>query len=187
MGSLSRSVIFDAGANPPQRMWKRRIDPNTDEVVIEKYPYGLSAKWVDANGNVRHVKLTNAAASPRDLRYENRITGALRANNGIPYAQCPLRDEQSKLSDSFFPEAMRLPCERNTYGEEKACIHVEHIIATRQAKNAAAEDERAARYNRKERMEEAKLAAAQQANEKLVEVLEKLTESEASKAKRSSR
>ncbi len=188
MGSLGPQHIFDAGLNKPQRMWKKRVDPDTDEIVIEKKPFGRQAKYVDAKGNVKHVRLVNASAQKSDYRYEQRMRRDQRANNGIPYALCPLRDEDSNLKDTYFPAEMRTPCERHSYNEEKACPHVELIIKRRQAKNAEHQAKRLERFNRKERMEQQKLEATQAVNEKLIDVLEKISEKDApSQAKRPTR
>ena len=186
MSQLSRSNIFDAGLHTPRRSMTKRIDPETGEVHLDKRPYGRYAKYVCTNGHVRYVRLTNAPGIATDARYEKSIRTPQTQNGGVPYAVCPLRDQDSVIGDEFFPVGLRDPCKRDQYSEDQCCEHVTFLMEHRSAENVKRNEERQARLNRSEIREQKKLDIAEQNSERLAEVLGKLI-GETNETKRSSR
>lgn len=123
MAQLGNTPMFDAGANPP-RVIKQKVGA---KIVEHKIPNGTVQRWVDAAGNVVHLQISDGSVRTRNSR-EYRIA-MMRNGGGIPYGDCPLRSGDLKVGE--VPEGMRMICADGTYGEEKACQHVEWVIQER--------------------------------------------------------
>lgn len=133
---LSKSTIFDAGnAPPPVRM----VTLSDGTVAEEKYPRPAHEKWVTKEGHVVRVLLANGSRNRATVNAEYAELARWEQRNAghIPYGRCPLRDEDSTVEPETFPEKIRRACEKGTYGEAKACPHVEHLIKVRRTAHVA--------------------------------------------------
>lgn len=157
--SLSQSPIHDAGANPPPT---RKVTDADGLVRTEKLPPMPSRKYVKASGSVVRIALTNAAALRNtNNSYGHRAHAKAIRNGMVPYGDCPARTLVG------LPQNMRdeTPCAPGSYGEHRACIHVERIIALRTEAHAKAE---AASYERNKSQQQRHLELLERREERAV-------------------
>ena len=129
-GNLSKSHIWDAGANRPRT---RTILSPDGATITEKLPSIVSEKWVDPNGHVVELALNNAAGNrSTNTPTAGRVRETQQRRGALRYGECPVRTGRG------LPSSMRddKPCAIGTYSDAQACPHVERIIATRQAETA---------------------------------------------------
>jgi hypothetical protein len=143
IGNLSQANIHDCGQKPPPR----RVTINDQgNRVVEKIPALPYRKFVNMQGHVVRVALSNAAAERNTNNPAAHRTLTMISDEGfVPYGKCLLLDEQGQR---WAPRDMRQladPCtyedfgRGKRYGEHCACPHIEEIILRRQSKHGAAE------------------------------------------------
>ena len=119
-------------------------------------------RYVTPAGVVIHSPMTAGSGQPMgsDPARESRVKAILFRAGSIRYGTCPLRDTMSL--QWLTPEQRKWkPCEPGTYGENKACDHIEKIIKLRKEKHAKLE----AKANEKYRsVQERQLEQDQQSN-----------------------
>lgn len=128
MGNLSKASFFDAGANPPRKR-VINVDGTRRE---ERLPNGLVERWVDKQGNVVFQQLV-ASGLPVTVEAVDRARSEIRRRDGnwIEHHRCPL--SQGTLEPDAFPTELQKICGKDTYGVDRPCVHVKHVVGERQA------------------------------------------------------
>ena len=147
---LSKSNIYDAGA---KRLHRPRTRTRADGTVIEeRLPAQAFEMWVSPIGNVGAIVTSNGPRNRRtaDPGYRDLIKWEHRKAGAIPYFVCPHKDEESTLPITAFPEHLRQPCKKGTYGPRvgpygKCCPCVQHIVDVRRADHKARMEREASR------------------------------------------
>jgi hypothetical protein len=171
VGDISKSVIFDAAKNRP-RQWTTKVGV---ERRTEKAPNGLVERWVDGQGNVVFAQLLQPAALRRDPSHVDSVKAKLQRKGWIPHGRCPITTGALLITD--FPDGeLRSVCDPSSYGSNRPCKHVLHVIEERQATQAAKmkqlEDQFFAEKRAREAVEAKKLEATERLNERLAQVVE---------------
>ena len=110
--------------------------------ILEKVPNGVYRFWVDGNGHIRRLNLTNGS-SIRDWEqdpYALQQMAKKREAGWVEYNACPLSDPRSR---EFVPLKMRddKVCSAPTNLRE-CCKHVKAIIDKRMTRHKKAEAEK---------------------------------------------
>lgn len=142
IGNLSKANIHDCGQNPPPRL----VTINDKGAkVIEKIPALPFRKFVNMQGHVVRVALSNAAAIRNTNNPAAHRTLTMISDEGfVPYGKCLLLDEQGQRWAPKDMRALADPCTYEDfgpgkrYGEHCACPHIEEIIQRRQGKHSEA-------------------------------------------------
>lgn len=202
MGSLSKSLAHDAGKRPK---------PETPRTVFykgerraEKYPSGITDRFVDLQGNVVDMQLIPPGAPTKkkevaDIRRSQLHN--MRNSDGtvrgfIEHSKCPVSHGLLKqipgLADEFAEAGISTePCAsdprtvtvdaRGIRHYADACPHVEALIAHRRR---VAGERALARSGRQESVldiEKKKLKVAEEQNQQIVKLLERVVDSKPSK------
>jgi hypothetical protein len=172
MGDIGKSVVFDAGKNRP-RVWQSIVN---GQRRTEKAPQGQVERMVDPQGNVCFVQLLQPAALRQGQEHVDAARSKYVRKGYITQAKCPLVSGQAPVES--FPNELRTLCQTGTYGKDRPCKHVQHIIATRQAdqaeKSKRMEDQFFAEQRAKEMLENRKIEATNGLNERITQLLERV-------------
>lgn len=87
-------------------------------------------KWVSMSGHVVNARIADSTGDNREGVRAVQVRDRLHRSGAVRYGECPLRNQYSM---QWLPGTMRKgePCEVGSYGEKKACKHVEKLIADR--------------------------------------------------------
>jgi hypothetical protein len=134
MADFAKTHFVDAGAMVERTLNPRKISIG-GRLVKDKRPNGLSRQYVDVQGNVVHVQISDGSQlTGQSTSYREQVV----AKAGyIKFGDCPLRSGDLKARE--IPEELRTMCDDDTYGEHKACKHVEWVISERRAQHEEAE------------------------------------------------
>lgn len=138
---------YDAGAARLKPRDVQAIDADgfpaelDGEPVMHRRRRPPSEKWVTKTGTVVYLRLTSGGAVRRESDFTSERREAMHQSGSVRYGVCPLRDQHSMR---WVSPAMRKesPCKPASYGEAKACPHIEQIILERATAHAKAEERR---------------------------------------------
>lgn len=190
MGSLSKSIIHNAGKRDP--MVPRAVNFK-GERRAERYPSGFCETHVDPQGDVMNNLQLVPPGVPATRDAVTRARAEQLQKGFVPHGQCPLRNGvryDDRFRDEFdeMPKQLEQRCDEDpktvTRGKKgvlecgEGCPHIEWLIAFRKDKAAKA---RLAKRSEKVNLTEVQLAAQQAAldeqkktNERLLEVVSSL-------------
>jgi hypothetical protein len=103
--------------------------------VTEKLPAPPFKTFLDKEGNVRRITMSNGAAIRDPNRYAGQRKTAIMINSGcVPYYQCPMHRPETIR---WVPEDLRKePCTADVLGEEHGpCVHVSEMEKRRRLAN----------------------------------------------------
>lgn len=199
MGSLSKSNIYDAGSRPDPK--KPRQVTYKGERRAEKWPSGVSERFVDLQGNVITRQLISpglAATADAVNRERTRLHMAKNSDGTVQgfleHGKCPIRHGFRHLTPLLEEEFAELPADlqrpcahdpatvskgaRGVREYHDGCAHIEWLITSRRKREADRLAAKSARLEgvldierKKLAAIEAQAAAAAETNAKIVEAL----------------